>query len=297
MKKSITIFNVLASILILIMVLMLSLSNTNISNSREFLPISKQMESHKLALEITGKGGYQENCLNLKLKNQTPDTLFVKLEPGRRIVCEDSSYQDIFIVKEKLIILPPLASLTAEGYGFCCRASKGSPPKNARFNIGYMAPAGWIELAEVINRNNFPSNAVQNAVWVLSDNHPIASIHHEKMEEIELLRQTVAKIKGITLPWYSITYEKDTALLFSERPERIYGKFDYYTNKNTIISINIRSTKGRLMATLVPEETKNPGNHEYKLDLEIKGWPKGDYDICVYEDYSNLNFKKRFSIE
>jgi len=52
-----------------------------------------------------------------------------------------------------------------------------------------------------------------------------------------------------------------------------------------------------LMATLVPEETKNPGNHEYKMNLEIKDWPKGDYDICVYEDYSNLNLKKRFTIE
>lgn len=297
MKKPITIFNIVAAILVILMVLMLSLSNTNVSNSREFLSISKQMENRKLTAEITGKGGYQENCLNLKLKNQTPDTLFVKLEPGRRIVCEDSSYQDIFIVKEKLIILPPLASLTTDGYGFCCRASKGSPARNVKFNIGYMAPPEWIELAEVINQNNFPTNAVQNAVWVLSDNHSIASIHYEKMEEIELLRQTVAKIKGITLPWYSITYEKDTAMLFSERPEKLYGKINYYINKNAIISINIRGPKGRLMATPVPEETMNPGNHEYKVDLNIKGWPKGEYDICVYEDYSNLNLKKRFTIE
>lgn len=297
MKKPNTILKVLAGNLIIMVIIMLSLSNTNTSNSREFLSMSNQIENHKLAVDITGKGGHQENCLSFTLKNRTSDTLFIKLEPGRRIVCEDSSYQDIFIVKEKLIILPPLVSLTTDGYGFCCRASKGSPARNSKFNIGYMAPAGWVELAEVINQNSFPSNAVQNAIWVLSDNHSIASIHHEKMEEIELLRSTVAKIKGIILPWYTITYEKDTAMLFSERPEKLYGKINYYTNKNAIISINIRSPKGRLMATPVPEETMDPGNHEYKLNLNIKGWPKGDYDICVYEDYSNLNFKKRFTIE
>lgn len=196
-----------------------------------------------------------------------------------------------------MIILPPLASTTTDGYGFCCRATKGSPVKNAIFNIGYMTPPDWVELASVINQNNFPSISIQNAIWVLSDNHSIASIHYEKMEEIDLLRQTVAKIKGIVLPWYTLTYETDTALVFSERPEKLYGKFSYYTNKNAIISINIRSLKGLLMKTLISEEASNPGNHEYKLDLNVKNWPKGDYDICVYEDYSNLNLKKRFTIE
>lgn len=297
MKKSITIFNILAATLVVAMIVLLVLSNGVTSNKREFLSISKQIENNKLTAEIKGKGGYQENCLSFELKNLTPDSLYVKLEPGRRIVCEDSSFQDIFIVKEKMIILPPLASLTTDGYGFCCRASKGSPARNVKFNIGYMAPPEWIELAEVINQNNFPISAIQHAIWVISDNHSITSIHDEKMEEIDLLRKTVAKIKGIVLPWYTITYEKDTAMLFSERPEKLYGKINYYTNKNAIISINIRSPKGRLMTTLIEEERTHQGDHEYKLDLNVKGWPKGDYDICVYEDFSNLNFKKRFTIE
>ncbi len=297
MKKPITIFNLMATILVVAMIVLLVLSFGRTSNTREYISISKQLENNKLSVVIKGKGGYQENCLTFDLKNLTRDSLFVKLEPGRRIVCEDSSYQDIFIVKEKIVILPPLASVTTDGYGFCCRASKGSPAKNSKFNIGYMAPPAWIELAEVINQNNFPINAIQNSIWVLSDNHSIASIHHEKMEEIDLLRKTVAKIKGIVLPWYTITYEKDTAMLFSERPEKLFGKINFYTNKNAIISINIRSPKGRLMTTLVEEERKDQGNHEYKLNLDIKGWPKGDYDICVYEDFSNLNFKKRFTIE
>ena len=160
-----------------------------------------------------------------------------------------------------------------------------------------MAPPDWIVLAEVINQNNFPKDAIQNAVWVLSDNHSMASIHSEKLEEIDLLRRTVAKIKGIVLPWYSITYEKDSTQLFSNKAERIFGNFDYYINKNVMVSINVRSTKGRLMATLITSEAQDPGKHDYKLNLNVKNWPKGDYDICVYEDYSNLNFKKRFTID
>ena len=274
-----------------------SLTNYQSPTSEKFTSIEKYIENNKLKAEIKGIGGYQESCLDISLKNNTPDTLFILLEPGRRIVCEDSTMQDIFIVKERRIILPPLASTKTDGYGFCCRASKRSPQKNINFKIGYMAPPDWIVLAEVINQNNFPKDAIQNAVWVLSDNHSMASIHSEKLEEIDLLRRTVAKIKGIVLPWYSITYEKDSTQLFSNKAERIFGNFDYYINKNVMVSINVRSTKGRLMATLITSEAQDPGKHDYKLNLNVKNWPKGDYDICVYEDYSNLNFKKRFTID
>jgi len=278
-------------------IFLMSLAPIKPSKQHLFESISKKIEDHSISAEIVGKGGHQENCISFSLKNKTPDTLYIMLEPGRTIVSEDSSFQDIFIVKEKRITLPPLATVTTDGYGFCCRAHRSSPAKKSKFNIGYMSPVEWVEVASVINVNHFPTNAIQNAVWVLSDNFPIASIHHEKMEEIELLRTAVAKAKGITLPWYTISYEKDTVLLFSNRPEKLHGKIAYYVNRNAIITINIRSSKGQLMTTLIQEEAKNPGNQEFKLDLDIRNWAKGNYDICVYEDYSNLNFKKRFTIE
>lgn len=296
MRKSINRFNIIAALLVCSMIGLLSLKNIH-TTQRDYVSISKYIDEHKLEVKISGKGGHSEKCLTFELKNKTPDSLFIRLEPGGRIVCEDSSLQDILIVKENLMALAPNSKVTAEGYGFCCRATKHSPSKNSKFNIGFMSPPKWVELAEVINQNNFPTQPIQNAIWVLSDNHPITSIYYEKMEEIDLLLQTVEKIKGIKRPWYSITYAKDTSMLFSNRPETLHGKINYYTNKNTVISINVRSAKGRLMTTLINEELKNTGNHEYKLNFDITNWPKGDYDVNVFEDYSNLNFKKRFTIE
>lgn len=292
--KSIVKTSTQVAILVVSLIGLLSLSIVPKSADDKFVSVSKVIESNKVTAQIVGVGGYQESCLSFDLKNTTPDTLFLMLEPGRRVVSEDSSLQDILIVKERKFILPPFASLKVDGYGFCCRATKGSPQKNSKFNIGYMAPPGWVELAEVVNQNNFPAIAVQHAVWVLSDNHSIASIHYEKMAEIDLLRRTVAKIKGIELPWYSIDYVKDTAQLFSNKPEKVYGDFEYYLNRNSIVSINIRSAKGRLMTTLLEGEAQDPGKHVVKLNSNVKNWPKGEYDICVYEDYSNLNLRKRF---
>jgi hypothetical protein len=296
MKKSYTLVMLKFGFIFLSLIVFRSLSNYQITTEEKYSSISKNIENHKLESKIIGLGGYQESCLEFDLKNMTPDTLFIKLEPGRRIVSVDSSFQDILIVKERRIILPPYKSMKFDGYGFCCRATKGSPRKDSEFQIGYMAPPEWIVLAEVINENKFPISAIQNAIWVVSDNHSIASIHHDKMEDIDLLRRTVAKIKGVVLPWYSITYEKDTARLFSNKPERIFGNFEYYINKNAMMLINVRSQKGKLMATLLKDKANNPGKHLFKLDLNVKNWPKGEYQIYVYEDYANLNMKLPFTL-
>ncbi|NVO03858.1 MAG: hypothetical protein HXX09_14265, partial [Bacteroidetes bacterium] len=122
----------------------------------------------------------------------------------------------------------------------------------------------------------------------------ISSIYADNMESIYLLRKTVADIKGIEIPWYSLAFAKDSTRLFSGKPERVFGDLDYYINTNSNITINIRDKKGILVKTLVKGDSKGPGNYQYKLSLNVLGWPKGEYTIYVFQDYSNLNIKKTF---
>lgn len=262
----------------------------------KYLSISKYISNNSLSVEIKGLGGFQENCLEFDLKNNTADTLFILIEPGRRIVSKDTGLQDILIVKEVKMQLLSYQNKKINGYGFCCRATKSSPHKDSFFDIGYMAPPGWVKLAEVINKNNFPAGAVQHAVWVFSDNHEISSIYSEKMEDVVLLRKTVASIKGIEVPWYYIKYAKDTSRLFSNRPEKVCGNIEYSLNKNAMVTINVRNKYGKVMATILKEVAHGPGKYEFNLDLPVLNWSKGDYDIFIYEDYSTLNLKKKFNL-
>jgi hypothetical protein len=265
-----------------------------ISNKDKYISIEKLTKSGLLKTDVKGMGGYQENCIEFSLKNLTNDSLFVLVEPGRRLTADDSVYQDIFIVKKNLIALGPLESKTMSGYGFCCQSHDHSPAKGSKFSLGYMTPKEWIKLATVIDENKFPAAAIQNAVWTVSNNHPLSSIYDEDIESISLLRKTVAEIKGIEIPWYSLTFVKDTARLFSGKPERVYGDLDYYINTNSNITINIRNKKGILVKTLVKDDSKGPGKYQYKLNLLVKSWPKGEYTVYVFQDFSNLNIKKTF---
>ncbi len=262
----------------------------------KYISIEKYIKDNSINTKITGVGGYSEECLNFEIENLKPDTLFILLEPGRRIVSYDSTIQDILILKTVEITLPPLASIILKGYGFCCQSSNSSPSFGSKFNIGFMAPKTWVEFAEFADKSNFPADALQNAVWVLSNNHPLSSIHNEKPELVFELKKIVAKLTKQEIPWYSLTFEKDTANLFSNKPERIFGKIDYYVKHNSVISINIRDAEGNVVATLIKKLAQNPGEYYYNLNLSVKGWKKGKYTINIIRNYSNIIAKKEFSL-
>ena len=264
--------------------------------SPQGISIEQLLNENKIEVLIKGKGGHKGECVSFDLKNLTEDTLFVLLESGRRLVSGDSSNQDIFIVKSKTICLTPHQQKLDSGFGFCCQSSNSSPQLDDDFSIGQMAPEEWQKLAKVIDANDFPIGAIQSAVWCISNDHPISSIHSDDMEGIQLLRRTVAEIKLKELPWYYMTYHEDTSVVFSNKYKNIIGNIEFNVQSNAIITINVRNKHGQIVATLIKESSVGVGKHKYSMNLSVSRWPKGDYTIYVYEDYSRLNSKKTFEL-
>jgi hypothetical protein len=261
-----------------------------------YVSIEELINKKALDVSISGSGGHQEECIEFEIANLTDSTIYMKIEPGRRLVSEDTTLQDIFIVKEFLLELFAFEKIKIKGYGFCCQAGNSSPYAKAKFDIGFMAPATWIKLAEIINENNFPVSAIQNAIWVLSDNHPFSSVYDKDLALIQPLKTTLAEILKVEIPWYSLTYIKDTTRLFSDRPEKIYGEIEYYVANNCLITINIRNSNGEVVKTLVKECFTNPGTYKYYLEQNVSCYPKGEYEVYVYEDLAKLKFKKKFEL-
>jgi hypothetical protein len=251
---------------------------------------------NKIALSIKGNGQHKGNSTIFDVENKSQEAIILHLEFGRRLICEDSLMQDLLIVKEQLITLQPKERKNINGFAFCCQSNYKCPKKDIEFKVGYMAPADWIKLSEVINKNKFPEEAVQNAIWAISDNHEIGSIHTANMEDIQLLRETVASIKNIELPWYSIFYLKDSERVFSGKHYKLKGKFEYNKKNNGITTIQIRNKSGRIMTASVKNAAQGPGTYQYPVDLNITGWPKGEYEFLVFEDQSQLILKKAFTL-
>ncbi len=267
-----------------------------VEKEKTYTSIETLIKNHSVSAKIIGLGGHSEECTEFQIQSLKKDTLYILIEPGRRLVSDDSTFQDILIIKKYEITLPPLASIILNGYGFCCQSSNSSPKKNALFKIGFMAPKTWVELAEYVNENNFPSSAIQNAVWVMSNNHPISSVHHENPEIVLPLKQKLAKLKKEELPWYSLTFVSDTSRLFTGEAEELFGKITYRVKNQSIISINIRNSEGKVVSTLVENVARGPGEYFVNIKIPVKNWTKGKYSVYIIEDYSNINTKKDFNL-
>lgn len=267
----------------------------NTSNDR-YMSVADLVNTGKVDVKFTGCGYYMGHTMQMNVKNTTGDTVFLFVEPGRRLVASDSTYQDIFVVKSKRMQLPPYGELKDSLYGFCCQAHDHVPAKGLAFDVGFMAPDPWIKLARVIDANDFPMTAIQASVWILSDGILPASLYDEDPKKIYLLKKTLGEILGIEMPWYAIEYEKDSTRIFSSRPLRVSGSFSYTLRTNAMISITVRNASGRFLKTLVSNSPAGPGTHTYDLDLPVKKWPKGKYAIYVQEDNANLNLRKSFEL-
>ncbi len=260
------------------------------------LRIQECLDSNFIVTDVKSLGGHQEECVVLSIKNIADKDLNVVLEPGRRLVSSDSTFQDILIVKKRVVLVNKGEKENIKGYGFCCQSSNASPCVDAVFGIGQMASDSLVKLSKIINQNDFPSSAVQHAIWVISDGHSLSSVYDANKKSLRILQETLAEIMDVEIPWYSLTYVQDTAQVFSDRPKTIYGDFEYYIKNNSVITINIRNQRGEVVKTLIKQKPENRGLYTYSLSLNVVNWPKGIYEIYVYTDFGQTILKKEFEL-
>ena len=259
----------------------------------KFVSIQTLLDQKMIEVEVQSLGGHEGECIVFNIKNLQNKPLKVLIESGRRLLSNDTMIQDILIVKKEEFILASKQLIHKLGTGFCCQSNNHSPKSKDVFDVGRMAPPSWIELANVIDQNNFPLDAVQSAVWAISNNHEISSIYDENMESIRLLRETVAKIKGEELPWYRLKYRKDNSRLFTHEPMEISGSFDYYIKNNTTLSASVLQD-GKMLVSLVKNEPVGTGQHQYTFNLRIENWPEGKYSFCLIDGAGSLVATKDF---
>ncbi|MFL5751838.1 MAG: hypothetical protein ACJ76F_00405 [Bacteroidia bacterium] len=268
-------------------------ANSYITGKKKMISIEKAVKAGLIKLEIKGKGGHSGNCLHLKIASKHNDSLYIVLEAGRRLNSKNNSEQDILVTHEQIFALRAMEKKEADVYGFCCQASNHSPGKDSVFTVGRMADSSMIRLAEFCNKNKFPQDAVQNAVWCLSDNHNVAGID----QSVEKLRKFVCEQKHVEIPWYQKDYEQlsTSAHAFSNRTNKISGNINYTLTADCSLSIQLHDRDDKLMQKFTNDKKTSKGSYDYWFELQVTNWPKGKYFIDIYAG-SQLIMKKEFEI-
>ncbi|KAF5051600.1 hypothetical protein DSECCO2_417320 [anaerobic digester metagenome] len=278
-----------------ILVLMLP-AKAQTPDSSSYVSLEKCLQSSSVQFSARCLGGHSGFCIEAKLRNNGSSVIKVMVEPGRRLVADSAEYQDIFIVKAKYITLLPGKEEKVQLYGFCCESSDWGPGVDLKYKAGAMAPPAWVKLAAFINQNNFPDNAVQHAIWVMSNNHDIAGVDCNNREQTIALRKMLCDLTGKEMPWATVNYKQDSTMVFTGVINRIRGDIQYYVRYNCPVTIVLTDNYGRLIKTLMEPTIQGIGRYTFTLDLDVSDYPSGDYEVRIYEDGAILLDRRKFAI-
>jgi hypothetical protein len=289
------------AILSIIFILALSFINYNPKvEPKKYISIEKAIKEKLVEASFSGLGGYQGECIELNIASLSPKDTIIRIEPGRRLVARDSSLQDILIIKEIQLFLASGEKKQVNIFGFCCQATDHAPGSSDAFDVGFMTDSSFILLSEFLGKTNLPLNVMQSAVWVLSNNHSLNSISNDnendkpKMKE---LFQLLAKIKKVKyeFPWYSLKYKQDTAQLFSNRPVKMFGEFEYTINNPSSVDLVICTSKNLFVKNIFAGKPHDPDNYVQRFSFDVSAWPKGKYYMILYID-NQQKIKKEFEL-
>ena len=224
------------------------------------------------------------------------DSLFVWIEAGRKLDSDNPGDQDILVVKNTNVALGPGATQIIPVEGVCCQAKNSSPDKGSRFSIGKMAPALWVVIANFISAFNFDRHTIQQAIWVLSDEHDIRSIPVDENSTEPGLREKVAEILDIPLPWYAFKYAEDSTTLFSGDRTHVFAYIPFEVPYSTIIHGLIYNQNGEIVYQSDYTHARR-GQNFFKLNVDIVGWVLGKYKFELMEDLHTVNLYRTIDLD
>ncbi|MFN8257606.1 MAG: hypothetical protein U0W24_18060 [Bacteroidales bacterium] len=273
---------------------------TGVPEKKKYISIEDAIKQKVVTAKISGKGGHTGECIEMEIKSLVDHDTLLRIEPGRHLVAQDTVLQDILIIKEIQVLIAAGEKKIMNIFGFCCEATNSSPGKGSKYSVGYMADSSFIKLAMFLSNSNLPLDVMQNAVWVLSNNHTINSISNEnendkpKMKELYKL---IASMKGLEIkfPWYTLKYKMDTAVLFTNRPVKLLGEFEYVIADPSHVDLIIRDSQNNPVVVLFSNRPHNPDNYNYRFSLDVSKWPKGKYFAIMFID-NQLRIKREIDL-
>jgi hypothetical protein len=252
------------------------------------ISVEKAYVSKLIQLDIKGKGGYQDDCVEMQITSMSSDPVIIYIEAGRRLDSKDSTEQDILIVKDIFVSLPAYKKESVGIRGFCCQANNHAPKMGSVFFVGALAYKDLYQLARYLDTTKLTNNSIQAAIWIISDGHELSSLVNDGSKEVEELQKSLAKIKRVKIPWYSTIYKKEKDKLFSGIPESITGMIEYTISDFSLVVVNIRDAKGTIVKSMLVGKNVARGTHQFKIEWNVLDVPKGTYVAYVAENGRKL---------
>ena len=229
----------------------------------------------KMNVRATGHTG---KCVTANITNEMGVPITLDVETGQKLLCSDTTVQDLVISRSELITLKPKETHSHKFYAFCIEMRNGGPANNS-YRIGDMAKGALLKVVQFIAKNGLQDVLGQNAVWCVTDNNSITSLKGTvtNADVAKELRKLVATEMKLSMPAYRPD-ETDVS-----ETKTMKGSFTYSIVRKTWVKIAVYDMQGKEVEVLLEAE-QTQGIYACQYELDKAKYRNGNYKIKYFEN-------------
>jgi hypothetical protein len=250
-------------------------------------------------VRIEANGTYSSRSITLKISSDHRKDVEVIIPAGTVFFTSDEDDQILITVEEQLIAVAKKKARRKIIDGYCTEASDGVPGIDMAMDFMPTKREQLQQLANFINEHKgFDDHVIQEAVWCVSDGHPLSYIYSENPEKLNALTQFVAELTGQEIPWHSVKRIHGVSGGYIQTdPILVTGRVVFATSKETILKAKIIDGEGNHVLDY-PESTTVPKTDRARMNfkLSVSGWSEGTYYVVYYDQDDTVILKKAFEI-
>lgn len=247
----------------------------------EVVDLSAALKKGLIQVRIDAQGGHSGEAISVAIGNKGKKNLEIRIPAGQIFQSADSSLQNLMVLEEKLLTLEAGKTRPVGLYTACVEAGDGSPLAGSVFNLGLLAGGHLLKIAQYISEHRlFSDPSAQNAVWAVTDGHPLTYINHEGLANF------VAETLGKSPPEYAILHQQPSTPgepAFRHAPAKLEGVFKYDLPRELLVSFGLYNDKGEAVHHFFKDRKQLRGYHKFRFTFEIRNLPPGKYAVRLVE--------------
>lgn len=241
------------------------------------LLLPEALERGLVQAEVHSLGGHIGKVVEFRITPTGKKKLSVRIPAGLLLHTRDTTEQDILLVQERLLVLEGRVR-TVQLNGYCIQATNRSPSAGSAFTVGSLAAGHLLTLAQHLRKQHAEDSRGQEAVWVLSDRHPLSYVSDPE------LQRYLAELLGKDAPGYWIRHARqgeEGQQAFVEAPVSIEGYFQFQTEEPMEARLGLYDMEGALLKELYDHGSLRAGGHRLRFTVELQHLEPGRYQVAL----------------
>lgn len=249
--------------------------------------LTTALANHQVEMiAIKNAESYHGRGLDLHLKNNTTKPIIINIDPAMIFTASDTADQDLVIVHNEAVVIGANSTQTVTVQCFCAKSYGAPPTENMRYTYKRKGDTIMVQVLRYIIDNHINTDIAQDAVWVLTNNHPLSNVYPTDMASYELV-SLMAKLLHRSMPeLYVYTTKNDTPtrVAYNPKPLKMMAKFEYIATEDQVLTLGVYNDSGKNVQAVFDNKPFGKGGHRFTVEFEAADVPAGKYYIRLIRE-------------